>query len=186
MQMKNKKLNLGCGNILMKGYINVDNNSNCKPDIVHDLNKYPYPFKDNYFNEIYLDHVIEHLDNPLLVLQELYRISKKNCIILIKCPHFSCNWLHPGHKSPISSKLFDYTKKGNTERYGECNFKVKEISLYWIRNRKDYLEYRNILIKIINSIINFFANTNIGITERFWCYWVGGFEEIFFKVKVIK
>lgn len=186
MKNKIKKINLGCGNVMMPGYINVDNNPNCKPDVVHDLDNYPYPFRDNEFNEIYLDHVIEHLDNPILLLQELFRIAKNRCVIIIKCPHFSCNWLHPGHKSSIGIGLFDVFDKNRVERYGDANFKVEELKLYWIRNREDYLKNRNFIIKIINKVINSFANLRPGITERVWCYWVGGFEEISFRVRVIK
>ena len=36
------KLNLGCGKNLLEGYINVDY-YNKKADVIHDLNKYPYP-----------------------------------------------------------------------------------------------------------------------------------------------
>jgi len=69
------KLNLGCGLKKLEGYINVDNREICKPEFVHDLNVFPYPFSDNQFSEVVSDHVIEHLENPLRVLQEIYRIS---------------------------------------------------------------------------------------------------------------
>lgn len=181
-----KKLNLGCGKAKKKGFVNVDLSLNCNPDVVHDLNIFPYPFSDNEFEVIYLDHVIEHLENPLAVLEEIFRISKNNCLVTVKCPHFSCNWLHPGHKSAISTYLFDFFDKNHEERYGKAEFEVKKIMLYWIRNREDALEGRNFFVRIINSAINFFANLNIHVAERVWCYWVGGFEEIHFEAKVKK
>lgn len=179
-----KKLNLGCGNVIMDGYINLDNNPNVKPDVVHDLNIYPYPFEDMEFDEIYLDHVAEHLDNIIMLIQELYRIGKCGCKITIKCPHFSCNWFHPGHKSAVSSKLFTFFDPQNIERYGKTDFNVLNIKLYWIRS--GYLKNRSLAIKIADNIINFFASLHLGFAERVWCYWVGGFEEIVFKVRVIK
>jgi len=33
-------------------------------DVEHDLNKFPYPFKDESFDEVLLFHVLEHLENP--------------------------------------------------------------------------------------------------------------------------
>ena len=181
-----KKLNLGCGNEKLKDCINVDNNQNCTPDVIHNLNEFPYPFDNEEFDEIYLDHVIEHLDNPLSVLQEIFRISKNGTKVVIRCPHFSCNWLHPGHKSAIGINLFNYLGKDGDERYGNTDFKVDTIHLFWIRNKNENLKNRNFLIKALNKLINLFANLHIGIAERVWCYWVGGFEEIIFESKVIK
>lgn len=184
--MKTKKLNLGCGKNKMKGYVNVDFNPFFSPEIIHDLNVFPYPFKDNEFEEIYLDHVLEHLNNPFKVLEEIYRIAKNNAKVIVKCPHFSCNWLNPSHRSAISSYLFNYFNPQGSEGYGEANFKVEKIKLYWLRNRKDYLEHRHFLVKIFNVLINFLANLNLSLAERVWCYWVGGFEEIVFEARVLK
>lgn len=183
------KLNLGCGHTKYPGYLGVDNNKNAEfVDIVHDLNKFPYPFKANSVDEVLMDHVLEHLDDPLLVIQELYRICKKDAIIRIKVPHFSCTWLHPGHKSAISTMLFDYFVPGTDDYYGDCEFKVLEKKLSWIRpanpNRPN--SQRSVLLMTASDIISFFANLHQGLCQRVWCYWVGGFEEISFKVKVVK
>src|SRR2546423_4766536 len=91
------KLNLGCGHVKMPGYLGVDINPNAEyVDITHDLNKFPYPFKESSVDEIFMDHVMEHLDDPLSVVQELYRITKPEGTLIIKTPHFSCTWIHPG------------------------------------------------------------------------------------------
>jgi len=181
-----EKLNLGCGNQRMKGFVNVDNNPNCNPDVFHDLNIFPYPFKKDTFDEIYLDHVLEHLDDPIKVLEEIFRIAKNKAKITIRSPHFSCGWLHPGHRSAISLYLFNYFDQFSQERYGNVCFSINRIKLYWMRSRRDALEKRSILVKGINKIINFFANIYPGFTQRIWCYWVGGFEEIVFEATVIK
>ena len=55
------KLNLGCGNKLLKGYINLDKFNYYKCDVTHDLEKFPYPFKNDSVNEILLSHVLEHI-----------------------------------------------------------------------------------------------------------------------------
>ncbi len=180
-----KKLNLGSGQDYREGYINVDNNTNYKADVIHDLNVYPYPFNEDEFEKIDAFHIIEHLDNPLLFLQELYRISKNDVEIIIKCPHFSGNWIHPMHKSAISTKLFDFLDKNNPEYYGNVNFEIKKIVLKWV-GHTDLGKRKNPIIKFLNIIIGFLANLNIAFTERLWCYWVGGFEEIIFEVKVKK
>ena len=55
-------LDLGCGNRKKPGAIGVDINPNAQADIIHDLNKFPYPFEDSTFDEIYADNTIEHLE----------------------------------------------------------------------------------------------------------------------------
>ena len=42
------KLNLGCGNDYKDGFVNVDI-GNCKKDLEHNLEIFPYPFEDDQF-----------------------------------------------------------------------------------------------------------------------------------------
>jgi len=85
------KLNLGCGSKILEGYINVDKFDYYNVDRVHDLEKFPYPFKDDTVNEIILSHVLEHIgQNPDTfngILKEIYRICKNQAIIHIAVPH---------------------------------------------------------------------------------------------------
>ena len=53
------KLNLGCGSKILDGYTNVDKYDYFKADLVHDLETFPYPFKDNSVEEIIISHVLE-------------------------------------------------------------------------------------------------------------------------------
>lgn len=178
------KLNLGCGLKKINGYINVDNRLPCGPDLAHNLNVFPYPFADNYAAEIIMDHVLEHLDDPLAVLQELFRISAPGAKIFINCPHFSGNWAHPGHKSAIGVHLFDFLKEGGDEQYGVANFQVDKIELRWFRYS---LGKRSLFVlRLLNKLISYLANLSPRVAERFWCYYVGGFEEIRFEATVKK
>ena len=50
--MSEKKIiDLGCGIKKTLGAIGVDLNDSIKPDVKHDLNKFPYPF-ENYVGDI--------------------------------------------------------------------------------------------------------------------------------------
>ncbi len=84
-----QKLHIGCGTDIKKGYINLDIIKREGVDIVHDLNKAPYPFKDNQFDEIYSSHVLEHVDDVLAVLEELYRILKPRGVLRGNVPYYT-------------------------------------------------------------------------------------------------
>ncbi len=105
-----KKLNLGCGVKSRKGYINVDIAKLPGIDVVHDLNKFPYPFKDNQFEEINAFSIIEHLDDVNKVMKELHRILKPSGVLKIIVPHFSSYsvWLDPTHKRAFTYDTFSY------------------------------------------------------------------------------
>jgi len=45
------------------------------------------PFKDNLFNHILITDVIEHVPNPAKVVEELFRISRKNAAVILSVPN---------------------------------------------------------------------------------------------------
>lgn len=98
--MESRILDLGCGNKKRPGSIGVDGNSRTAADIVHDLNVFPYPFPDSSFDEIYIDNVLEHLDDVLRVMEEIHRISAPGAIVKVIVPYFRSVWafIDPTHK----------------------------------------------------------------------------------------
>jgi hypothetical protein len=83
------RLNLGCGEHHKDGCINVDKYGN--PDVLHDLETFPWPWEDNSVQEVELNHVLEHLGESAAVyfriIKELYRICKAGAKIHIGVPH---------------------------------------------------------------------------------------------------
>jgi len=109
-------LNLGCGNDYRISteditWINVDN-GNAKVDKKLNIEEFPYNFNDNFVDKIDIIQVLEHInrDNFILVIRELYRISKNSCEWNIVVPHgLSDNFVtDPTHKMPFSTRTFDY------------------------------------------------------------------------------
>ncbi|MFN3551239.1 MAG: glycosyltransferase [Endomicrobiia bacterium] len=171
-------------------YINPENN----PDILWDLNNYPWPFDDNEFDMVYCSHCLEHLEDPKKALEEIWRVSKPNAKLVLIVPHFSSRlaWWDVEHKRAFSSGLLhsfteEYKKLSSTY----ARFKVEKIKFRWSPPIKSGLATEttkklNFLIRILDSIITPLANLNIDICERFWCYFVGGIGEIHFYARVIK
>jgi ubiquinone/menaquinone biosynthesis C-methylase UbiE len=177
-----KKLHLGSGLKVLKGYINVDLTKKYGAQVVHDLEKFPYPFKNNEFDEILIDNVLEHLQDTVKVMEELHRISKPGAIIKIIVPH-SSGYMAFGsvtHKRFFSSGSFETFKPGYWERYSKANFDILKIKLIWFDSR-DWFWIRTIK-KIMNKVINI----NHFVSERFLCYPLGGFDHIYFELKKVK
>ena len=84
-----KLLNAGCGTWYAEGWTNVDiwEDDNTKPDIVASAGE-PYPFEDDYFDAVYLGHVIEHIDwsDVPSFLLDMNRVAKPDAPILIVGP----------------------------------------------------------------------------------------------------
>ena len=116
------RLNLGCGDNKMTGYLNVDSQAACAPDKVVDLEIFPWPFDDNSVDEIVMSHVLEHLgetkDIYLSIIKELYRVCKAGAEINIKVPHPRHDdfIIDPTHVRPILPEQFHmFSKRLNAE-----------------------------------------------------------------------
>ncbi len=190
-----KKLNLGCGEAKKDGYVNIDWQPIVKPDILHNLNVFPYPFSDNDFDLIEAFHILEHLDKPFLVMKELHRILKPGGILIIKVPHFSRGFTHVEHTHGLDVTFplyFDkkYVQLGFSGYFG-VEFEHQETKMQWSAFLKvllplGYNKFVVFILQIINNIFSFFANISPHFCSRVWCYWVGGFEEMTFKFRCKK
>lgn len=148
-----KILNLGCGKDLMKGAINLDKYNYKGVDLVHDLNSFPYPFKDNYFNKIYARHIIEHLDDFLRVMREIHRILKPKGKVFIKVPHFSSAGSYfPFHKTFFNISSFNQISIN--ESYSSSNLD-EENKLFTLISRKIiFYKGKRLLGYLLESLLN--------------------------------
>lgn len=108
--MSDLKLDIGCGGSKKSGFVGVDILPLDGVDVVHNLNQFPYPFEDESVIEIWMDNVLEHLEKPLLVLEELHRISKNHANITIAVPYFRSHYacIDPTHCNFFSVEYFNY------------------------------------------------------------------------------
>jgi len=185
-----RKLNLGSGEFLKEGFVNVDYYSVSNPDVVHDLSKFPYPFEDNYFELVEADHVLEHLREPFEVMRELHRICAPGATIHIRVPHFSRGFTHADHKRGFDVTFPFYFDPVFRPGYQKIPLKLIKMRLRWFA--QPYMK-RTVMPAFLvtlgqagGAVIDFFANLSPWICSRLWCYWVGGFEEIEFVFQVSK
>jgi SAM-dependent methyltransferase len=87
-----KVLDIGCGNKKYSGSIGIDFNPQLDADVVHDLNVFPYPFEDAQFDEVHMRDNLFLLNEPVKVMEEVYRLSKIGAHIVIRQPYFRSVW----------------------------------------------------------------------------------------------
>jgi SAM-dependent methyltransferase len=104
-------LDVGCGTRKIEaGAIGIDVSASSAADKVWDLNCFPWPLEDGQFNRIHMSHVIEHLDDPMRAMAEVYRVACDEAEVLIVTPHFSSHnsYTDPTHKRHLAAASFEY------------------------------------------------------------------------------
>lgn len=85
------KLNLGCGDKILDGYINVDvaqERAGRQPDVICDVRALAV-FPDNHCDEILAVHVVEHFWRweVELILKEWLRVLRPGGKMILECPN---------------------------------------------------------------------------------------------------
>jgi len=168
------KLNLGCGRKKLEGYTGVDRIQTTATDVVHDLNIFPYPFPDTSAEEIILDNVLEHLDDVVRVMTELYRLCQPGALVKISVPYFKSNsaFTDPTHQHFFSETSFKYfTADSPLNFYSPARFEISRTELISHTEYKDAKHFwRNLLPG--KKLLNYFL-FNI-------------YDEIYFELRALK
>lgn len=116
------RLNLGCGSVPVPGWVNVDSWPQPAVDVVHDLDIFPWPWKDGEAAEIRAFDVYEHVARPLEFMGECHRVLEPGGLLYIHTAY----WKNPGsfcdptHRRFLTEESFDYWVPGTylNSRYG--------------------------------------------------------------------
>jgi hypothetical protein len=149
-----KILDIGCGKQKVPGSIGVDFNDNFSPDVVHNLNHFPYPFEDDEFDEVYILSTLFLLENAIRVMEEVYRISKINAKVVILQPYFRSVWnyVDPWVKNfgTVHSFAFYDPNDPICKRYQYTTARFITVSILFDEIYENPRYLRKIIIKIAN------------------------------------
>lgn len=177
-----KKLNLGCGKDIRKEYVNLDSIKLPGVDVIHDIEKFPWPFEDNTFNEVIANHVLEHIADLVKTMEEMHRVCAVDAIIKIRVPYFASPIYHtdPTHKRKFTYNTFEYfTKKSDYAYYSKARFEVIGRRILFFSTGAHFLKSKYSLP--LDVIITRFHL----IYERFFSYLLPA-SELHVLLKVIK
>ena len=129
-------------------YITCDLNSPLA-DIKADICK--LPFKKFEFDLIICNHVLEHIDNDFMAMEEIYRVLKKNGIGILQVPIDESLSITFEDKTIIDPKIkselfgqYDHVRKYGKDFYDRLKsvgFKVKKIDVQKNLSEKEIKEY---------------------------------------------
>ncbi|MGD0539166.1 MAG: methyltransferase domain-containing protein [Verrucomicrobiota bacterium] len=150
------KLNLGCGQKYLPGYVNCDVLPQVKADRYFDLNRFPYPFESGCADEIWMDNVLEHLDDVVGVMGELHRLLRPGGRLRLLVPYAKSDWAYqdPTHKHFFTEQTMNYFCDGwNYSYYVPFRFRLIEARLYADR---DNLRKRLRCLIPFRSVLRYF------------------------------
>lgn len=138
----------------MPGSIGVDINLSVGADVVHNLNQFPYPFEQDEFDEVHIRETLCLLDNPIHVMEEVYRICKNQGKVVVAQPYFRSVWnyVDPVIKNFGTAHSFAFYDPDDVIRkrykHSEAKFKTQKI----------IFEENNLKPKPIRRLIIWLAN----------------------------
>ncbi len=126
-------LDVGCGRNKRAGAIGVDRNPNTRADILCDLDRFPYPFRDNSFDELHAIHVIEHVADVVRAMEEFHRLVRPGGRIHLATPHYTdfssfCDPTHRWHLNSFSFRYFGEDHAGY-DYYSPVRLREKKVRL---------------------------------------------------------
>ena len=104
-------LDIGCGKRKIEpDAYGIDISPESAADCVWNLDCFPWPLEDNRFERIHMSQVIEHLEDPVRAMAEVWRVARDGAEVLIATPHFSSHnsYTDPTHKRHLAAGSFEY------------------------------------------------------------------------------
>lgn len=132
-------MDVGCGINKYPGAIGIDHNPRSRADVLVELDRFPYPFRDSSFDEVRAIHLIEHVADVIRTLEEFHRITRPGGRVILSTPHYTdfSSFCDPTHRWHLNSYSFRYFGQNNAGygyysaiRFREARIRVKLLALW--------------------------------------------------------
>ena len=170
-----RRLNLGCGRRGRDDCLNVDVIPAVEPDLVWDLDRVPLPLPASWFERIWVNDVVEHLEDVVSFMTEVHRLLVPGGTIEITTPHFSSSnaFTDPTHRRQLGYFSFDYfTDASQLSFYSATRFEITRRTLVFRPSR-------------LGSLVSHMANRYPEAYERRWT-WLAPAWFLIFELTAVK
>ncbi len=208
------RVDVGCGSRKIPGAIGIDTASIPGVDLIGDLER-GLPLRTSSVDVLHAYYVIEHVDDFLAAMGEIWRVLKHGGVAHIKAPHGSspyATWKDPTHKRGLEIATFAYFDDTYFDGiafsyYSPARFRIElanlrlfakgapvplsdEMQTRLERGELSWPEPRlfRLLRPVLNPMFHAVANRRRGwqyAAERFWGPLVG-IEEVYVVLRAIK
>jgi len=135
-------LDVGCGLNKLAGSVGLDRNPASRADVLAELDRFPYPFRDSAFDGLQAVHVIEHVGDVIRTMEGFHRLVRPGGEVFVVTPHYTdfssfCDPTHRWHLNSFSLRYFGEDNAGygyySKARFTETSVHVKLLSLWrWL------------------------------------------------------
>lgn len=156
-----KILDAGCGTAKVEDAIGIDRFRLPGVNIVYDLNRVPWPFKDESFDEIYLNDIIEHLTDTIKIMEECYRLLKNGGELHIRVVYWNHRYAFsdPTHVIFFSETSFDFFTGKRRNYYSKAKFEIDTFEYIYDSTAKRLFLSK----KLMNYLSHFLCNIKQGM-----------------------
>ena len=110
-------------------------NASTAADVICHLDKGGLPFRDNSFDHVRGEHVIEHVADIIATMEEFHRITKPGGTIFLATPHYTdySSFRDPTHRWHLNTYSFLYFYPGGMHGRDMWYTKVR------VREKRNYV-----------------------------------------------
>ena len=178
-------LDLGCGRDKLPGAVGMDQNPRSDADIIHDLDRTPWPLAADSFDFVRAQDVLEHVQDFFGVMEEIYRVCRDGAEILVRMPFMSS--LHfatdPTHRRAGTSGTFDYFDPTRPlGRYTYTSARFERVAFHYGRF---YPGAVGKLFKLADRVLVPYCERHATSYEHYFAY-VYPMHDVTYTLRVIK
>jgi ubiquinone/menaquinone biosynthesis C-methylase UbiE len=174
-------VDLGCGWRKKPGAIGLDSARIQGVDVQADVSR-QLPLRDNSVDEIQASHIVEHVDDLMAFMGEVWRVCKPGALVYLRFPHGTSKyvtWKDPTHRRGVLLATFEYfdPKTFDGQAWGyyhPAKFETVKRRINFNMNADTWQAkpVRRFLGRVFDSLANRSARAQY-FCERFWGNWVG-------------
>ena len=186
-------LDLGCGERKYPGAVGVDIAPVPGVDVRADVTR-TLPFRDSSVDMVHASHLVEHVDDLMRFVGEVWRICRPGALVYFRFPHATTPyviWKDPTHRRGVMLDTFDYFDPRTLDGeafgyYHPAKFEIVKQRLTFNMNADTWVpgKARRVVGRIVDALANRSERAQY-FCERFWGPWAG-LEEAHIWMRAIK